>query len=386
MRERIENWLQIKRYNWRNYDIFLVVVVLILSLISSYVISIVNPAISIRRQLFGVAAGLFIIAVFSILDYHDLCLYIPIIYVITTLMAMATRLTPLGDDMKTGSYRWLDFKIISFQPSEICKIVLILALAAFFSRKRENLQSFKNFFLAVLITIVPTFFILIQTDLSSSVVMLVILVMMLACSGIGHRILAPVAAVTIPIIGFLFWYIQQPNQILLQGYQLKRIMGWLHPENQELGVMYQQNNSVLSIASGRLYGKLLEGSEGTRNYTSVDVTESDFIWTPISEEFGFVGCMVILALLSIIIIKCFLAAKNARDYMGMMIAVGIGAMFCFQTFFNIGVATSLLPNTGLPLPFLSNGLTSLISNMMAIGILLNIGIQPNRGSSSSLDF
>lgn len=382
MRERIENWLQIKRYNWRNYDIFLIVVVLILSLIGSYVISIVNPAISIRRQLVGVVAGLFIIAIFSVIDYHDLCLYIPIIYVITTLMAMATRLSPLGDDMSTGSYRWLDFKIISFQPSEICKIVLILALATFFAKKKENLQSFKNFFLAVLITIVPTFFILIQTDLSSSVVMIVVLVMMLACSGIGHRILAPVAAVIVPVIGFLFWYIQQPNQILLRGYQLERIMGWLHPENQELGVMYQQNNSVLSIASGRLYGKLLEGSEGTRNYTSVDVTESDFIWTPISEEFGFVGCMVILALLSIVIIKCFLAAKNARDYLGMMIAIGIGAMYCFQTFFNIGVATSILPNTGLPLPFLSNGLTSLISNMMAIGILLNIGIQPNRGSSS----
>lgn len=382
MRERIENWLQIKRYNWRNYDIFLIVVVLILSLISSYVISIVNPAISIRRQLVGVVAGLFIIAIFSVIDYHDLCLYIPIIYVITTLMAMATRLSPLGDDMSTGSYRWLDFKIIRFQPSEICKIVLILALATFFAKKKENLQSFKNFFLAVLITIVPTFFILIQTDLSSSVVMIVVLVMMLACSGIGHRILGPVTAVIIPVIGFLFWYIQQPNQILLRGYQLERIMGWLHPENQELGVMYQQNNSVLSIASGRLYGKLLEGSEGTRNYTSVDVTESDFIWTPISEEFGFVGCMVILTLLSIVIIKCFLAAKNARDYLGMMIAIGIGAMYCFQTFFNIGVATSILPNTGLPLPFLSNGLTSLISNMMAIGILLNIGIQPNRGSSS----
>lgn len=386
MRDRIENWLQIKRYNWRNYDLFLVVVVLILSLISSYVISIVNPTISIRRQLIGVVAGLLIIAIFSLIDYHDLCLYIPIIYVITTLMAMATRLTPLGDDKTTGSYRWLDFKIISFQPSEICKIVLILALATFFAKKRENLQSFKNFFLAVLITIVPTSFILIQTDLSSSVVMIVVLVMMLACSGIGHRILAPVAAVVTPIIGFLFWYIQQPNQILLRGYQLDRIMGWLHPENQELGVMYQQNNSVLSIASGKLYGKLLEGSESARNYTSVDVTESDFIWTPISEEFGFVGCMVILVLLSIVIIKCFLAAKNARDYIGMMIAVGIGAMFCFQTFFNIGVATSILPNTGLPLPFLSNGLTSLISNMMAIGILLNIGIQPNRGSSSSLDF
>lgn len=385
MRERIEKWIQIKRYNWRNYDLFLVVVVLILSLISSYVISIVNPDISIKRQLVGVIAGLFIVAVFSVIDYHDLCLYIPIIYVITTLMAMATKLTPLGDDKTTGSFRWLDFKVISFQPSEICKIVLILTLAVFFSKKRENLQSFKNFFLASLLALIPTGFILIQTDLSSSVVMLVILTMMLASSGIGHKILAPVAAVIVPVIGFLFWYIQQPNQILLKGYQLRRIMGWLHPENQELDVMYQQNNSILSIASGRLYGKLLEGNETARNYTSVDVAESDFIWTPISEEFGFIGCMVILILLSIIIIKSFIAAKNARDYMGMMIAVGIGAMFCFQTFFNIGVATSILPNTGLPLPFLSNGLTSLISNMMAIGILLNIGIQPNRGSSS-LDF
>lgn len=385
MRERIENWMQIKRYNWRNYDLFLVVIVLILSLISSYVISIVNPLISIHRQMVGVLAGLFIVALFSLIDYHDLCLYIPIIYIITTLMAAATKLSPLGDDKTTGSYRWLDFKLISFQPSEICKIVLILTLAAFFAKKRENLSSFKNFFLASLLAVIPTGFILIQTDLSSSIVMLVILAMMLASSGIGHKILAPVAAVIVPVIGFLFWYIQQPNQILLKGYQLDRIMGWLHPENQELGVMYQQNNSVLSIASGKLYGKMLEGSDGVRNYTSVDVTESDFIWTPISEEFGFIGCIVILILLSIIIIKSFITAKNAKDYMGMMIAVGIGAMFCFQTFFNIGVATSILPNTGLPLPFLSNGLTSLISNMMAIGILLNIGVQPNRGSST-LDF
>jgi len=385
MLERIKKWIEIKRYNWRNFDIFLVVVVLILSLISSYVISIVNPDISIKRQLVGIFAGLFIIVIFSLIDYHDLCLYIPIIYIITTLMVMATKLTPLGDDLTTGSYRWLDFKIISFQPSEICKITLILALATFFSKRRDNLSSFKNFFLASLITLVPTFFILIQTDLSSSVVMIVVLAMMLACSGIGHRILAPVVAVIVPVLGFLFWYIQQPNQILLKGYQLARIIGWLHPEDQELGVMYQQNNSVLSIASGRLYGKLLEGGESARNYTSVDVTESDFIWTPISEEFGFVGCMVILALLSVIIIKAFITAKNARDYMGMLVAVGIGSMFCFQIFFNIGVATSILPNTGLPLPFLSNGLTSLISNMMAIGILLNIGIQPNRGSSG-LDF
>lgn len=208
---------------------------------------------------------------------------------------------------------------------------------------------------------------------------------MLANSGIGHKVLGPVAAVMIPVAGFLFWYIQQPGQKLLHGYQLKRIMGWLHPEEQALDTMFQQNNSILSIASGKLYGKMLDGTTTTRNYSKVDVTESDFIWTPIGEEFGFIGCMVILLLLSIIIIKCFIAAKNAKDYTGMMIAVGIGSMFCFQVFINIGVATRLLPNTGLPLPFLSNGLTSLLSYMIMIGILLNIGIQPNRGSGDSFE-
>lgn len=381
MRERIHLWFQFKRYNWRNYDLFLVAVVFILSLISAYILTIIGAG-SLKRLLISVVASLIVIFIFSLIDYHDLCLYIPLIYLVATIMAAATRLSPLGDDLSTGSYRWLDFKIIQFQPSEICKIVVILALATFFSRTRENLKSFKTFFIACAIAIVPTFFILIQSDLSSSVVIMVVLVMMLVSSGMGRKILGPVAAIVIPVIGFLFWYIQQPNQKLLQGYQLERIMGWLHPEDQALGVMYQQNNSVVAIGSGKLYGKLLEGTETTRNYTSVDVIESDFVWTPISEEFGFIGCMLILVLLSIVIIKCFVTAKNARDYMGMMIATGIGIMFCFQTFFNIGVATSILPNTGLPLPFLSNGLTSLLSNMIAIGILLNIGIQPNRGSSS----
>lgn len=384
MRERIEQWFQFKRYNWRNYDVFLVVIVLALSLISSYVLSVLGET-SFHRQLIAVVAGLVIVAVFSLIDYHDLCLYIPILYVIATLMAAATRLSPLGYAGGTGSYRWLDFKIIKFQPSEICKIVVILALASLFYRMRENLKTFRTFFLACAIAMLPTFFILNQSDLSSSVIIVMILVMMLISSGIGHRILGPVAAVVLPVIAFLFWYIQQPDQRLLRGYQLDRIIGWLHPEGKELGVMYQQTNSVLSIGSGKLYGKMLMDEGAARNYTSVDVIESDFIWTPISEEFGFIGCMIILVLLSIVIIKCFIAAKNAKDYMGMMIATGIGAMFCFQTFFNIGVATSILPNTGLPLPFLSNGLTSLMSNMMAIGILINIGIQPNRGSSSSFE-
>ena len=384
MRERVERWLELKRYNWKNYDFSLVAVVLILTLISTYVLYIIQgDKFSMSRQVIGIIGGLIVLFIFSILDYHDLCTYIPIIYVISTLMAAATRLSPLGTDQDTKSYRWLDFKVIVFQPSEICKVVVILALAVFFAKRRENLKTFTNFFIASAIALLPTFFILIQSDLSSGMVILVILVMMLMSSGIGHRVLGPVAAIVVPVILFLFWYIQQPGQKILKGYQLKRIYGWLHPEEAALGVMYQQNNSILSIASGKLYGKIMAGDTATRNYSKVDVIESDFIWTPISEEFGFIGGMIILVLLSIVIIKCFLLAKQARDYMGMMICIGIGAMYSFQTFFNIGVATRLLPNTGLPLPFLSNGLSSLLSNMITIGILLNIGIQPHRGSNSN---
>lgn len=383
IKEKAQHWLASKRYNWKNYDVLLIVVVLFLSIISSYILSIIGFG-SLKRQFVAVITGLFIIFIFSLIDYHTICMYVPILYVIATIMVAGTKFSPLGSNGGTDSYRWLDFKVIMFQPSEVCKIVIILSLATFFVHYKDKLQSFKTFFLACLIALVPTFFILVQSDLSSSVVIIVVLVIMLVSSGMGRKILGPVAAVLVPVGSFLIWYIQQPNQKLLQAYQLRRITGWLNPESEALGVMYQQNNSVLSIASGKLYGKLLlEGVSENRNYNSVDVRESDFIWTPISEEFGFIGCLIILALLSIIIIKCFITAKRAKDYMGMMIAIGIGSMFCFQIFFNIGVATSILPNTGLPLPFLSNGLSSLMSNMMAIGILINISIQPNRGSNGS---
>ena len=137
MRERVMKWLQIKRYNWKNYDIFLIAVVLILTFISSYVISIVNSDISLKRQLVGVVMGIVIIGIFSIIDYHDLCMYIPIIYIVTTLMAMATRLTPLGVELDTNSYRWLDFKVFTFQPSEVCNYVNIGTCYLFFKEKRK---------------------------------------------------------------------------------------------------------------------------------------------------------------------------------------------------------------------------------------------------------
>ena len=140
--------------------------------------------------------------------------------------------------------------------------------------------------------------------------------------------------------------------------------------------MYQQLNSVQAIGAGKLYGKLLsEGTSSVRGYNSVGVRESDFIWSIVGEEFGFLGCCLIILLLFVVIVMCLLVAKKAKDRLGRLIAIGISAMFMFQVFANIGVATMILPNTGLPLPFISYGLSSLVSAMIAVGIVLNIGLQ-----------
>ena len=140
--------------------------------------------------------------------------------------------------------------------------------------------------------------------------------------------------------------------------------------------MYQQMNSIKAIATGQLYGKLLaEGPSSVRGYNSVGVNESDFIWSVIGEEFGFLGCCIIIFLLSLVIIMCLMTARKAKDRLGKLLAIGVSSMFMFQVFANIGVATMILPNTGLPLPFLSYGLSSLISSMIAIGLIINIGLQ-----------
>ena len=381
---KIFQWIAVKRYVWKNYDYSLIIVVFMLSTISTFILSRAANSFSMGKQLFGLGLGFVVMGIVSILDYHTLCRFCPVFYVAVILMVAATRFSPLGTDLNTNSYRWLDLGPYYFQPSEIAKVVIILVLAAFFNRymmrEDKNIRSWKVFFLACFVTFIPTGFILIQSDLSSSMVIIVILIIMLMSSGVGIRILGPVAAIVIPLVAGFFWYITTPGEkLFLNEYQIERIVGFLHPEEEALGTMFQQNNSVVSIASGGLYGKMLiDNNSGARNYTSVSVRDSDFVWTPISEEFGFIGCMIILAMLSFIIIKCFLTARRARDYLGMMIAIGVGTMFCIQVFFNIGVATSILPNTGLPLPFLSSGLTSMLSSMIAVGLLINIGIQPAR--------
>lgn len=375
-----------KQYDWKKWNVSLVLVVTILCMCSAVLVRCAaDPQFKnsyFKGQIFTLAAGIFVLAVVSIIDYHFICRFVIIYYMIGTIMVFATRIPHIGTDLGTGSYRWLKLGI-NFQPSEIVKIILILTLAVYFEYRREKMERFTTLLFGGIIMAIPTFFVMIQSDLSSSLVMIFIFAIMAYASGLSYKIIGSVLAVTIPAIIALFWYIMQPWQKLLHGYQYRRIASWLDPESYALKEAWQQTQSISSIGSGQLFGKLFTDPDGSRYYNNrVDVTESDFIFTVMGEELGFVGCCVILGLLAIVIMKCLRTAKAAKDYQGKMVAIGIASMFMFQVFANVGVATRLLPNTGLPLPFISRGLSSTLSSMIGIGIIINIGLQSRYGSRS----
>ena len=366
------NIFNLKQYDFKRYNFSLLAVVTLLVIIGSFLIKQVQrPEENLfQKQLVGLVMGLCVAAVVSLIDYHFICKFYIILYFFNLFLLIMVKL--FGKNINYAT-RWLQIGSIQFQPSELSKIILILFLAKLFTIFEHRINSFFLIALAVITTAIPTVLILTQTDLSTSMVIMFTFVMMIFAAGLSWKIILPVLVIGIPGIATLFWYVQQDYQVLLTHTQQERVLSILHPELYP-EVMYQQENSIQAIGSGQLYGKLFS-SAGVRGYDYVPVSESDFIFSVAGEELGFIGCCFIILLFAILIYKCLIAGKKAPDHMGMLIGVGISSMFMFQVFANIGVATQILPNTGIPLPFLSSGLSGLISYMISIGIILNISIQ-----------
>lgn len=272
-----------------------------------------------------------------------------------------------------------------FQVSELTKVVLVICLATLFDRLMDRMKQVWVLLLAVIMLAIPVGLVFIQPDLSTTIVICVSLVVVIFASGITYKILLPIVAGAVPIAVGLFWYVQQDFQVLLSDTQQERILSLLHPENHG-DTLWQQENSITAIASGGLTGKIFS-SDGTLGSKNIPVIESDFIFSGMAEAFGFLGGCAIILIIFAISFQCFLIAKKAPDYLGRLLAVGIGTIYIFQAFVNIGVVTMLLPNTGIPLPFVSYGLSSLMCNMIGVGIVLNIGISKKKERNQiDLDF
>lgn len=367
---------QFKKYSIKNYDFWMVAFVLLLSGVGAYFIKIVETEKEslFKSQIMGIVLGIIIISIVSIIDYHFISQFYIVLYFINLGLLVAVRL--FGTEIR-NTKRWLSIGI-TFQPSELSKIILIIFLAKVFTIFKDKLGKVYVPFIVGILVAIPTFLILSQPNLSTSLVVVFIFVIMIYTAGLSYKIILPVLIIGVPLIFGTLWGISRDyNIFFLTDYQQTRIQSFLDPESDASSdTMYQQDNSVEVIGSGKLTGKLLtEGKDAIQGDTYVPVSESDFIFSVIGEAIGFIGGCGIIILLSIIIFKCLIIARHAPDFMGKLMATGIAAMFVFQMFVNIGVTTAVLPNTGIPLPFVSYGLSSMLSSMISIGIVINISLQ-----------
>lgn len=374
-----------KQYNFRKLNISLIILVIMVTSVGAYMIKLSqggDPKL-FTKQILGLFLGIIAMGFVAIVDYHFLAKLAVPLWFLGVFLLVLVKVPGIGVELYEAR-RWIDLKFVQIQPSELCKICLIVVLATYFNKFSEKINKMSTIMGSFVLTAIPLLFILDQPDLSSSMVIIFVYLILLYSAGISYKIVLPVLIVTVPTAIALIWYILQPYQNLLRPYQQERILGLFYPDKYP-DLMMQQNLSVDEISSGKLYGIMMgDKSIDSLKSSSLPVSECDFIFTVIGESLGFLGTSAIVIILGIIILKCFFTARKAKDKLGYLICVGVGSVYMFQVFVNIGVATRILPNTGLPLPFLSYGLSSLVSYMIGIGLVLNVGLQGRNAGSRIL--
>ncbi|MGN0341562.1 MAG: FtsW/RodA/SpoVE family cell cycle protein [Roseburia sp.] len=365
----------LKQYKLRDYHFRLVFYVIALTILGIFVIGSAEESVQ-NKQIVGLILGTAVMVGVSLINYNFILRFSWIIYGIAVFLLLLI-FTPLGYE-NNGSTRWLQIGI-RFQPSEMAKILIILFFAYYLTKHQEHLNTIKVLFSSFVLAGIPLLLIYKEPDLSTTIVTALIIVSLLFLAGLSYKIVLGAIAVTVPTISVLITLILQPNQTILTSNQAMRILGWLQPEKYP-NTAYQQQNSITAIGSGQLIGKGLNNTDiaSVKNGNFISEPQTDFIFAIVGEELGFIGTVTVIVLLLLITIECLLIARKAKNMSGRLIAGGIASLIGFQSFVNICVVTGLMPNTGLPLPFVSYGLTSLVTLFAGIGIVLNVGLQPRK--------
>ncbi len=371
-----------RQYRIRDYDIKLILMVIALNAIGVLAIGSAKESVQ-SKQLMGLIAGTFIMVVISFFDYTVILKLQWLMYVANLVLLGLVEFSNMGKDAG-GATRWLNIFGFQFQPSETAKIILILFYAQFIMVHREHLNTFKYIMLCILLLAPPWLLIYFQPDMSTSIMVAIIFCVVMFVGGVSYKLVGGILAVVIPAIITVFYLILQPeesniliNAGIIHPYHQLRVLAWLHPEEYANTIAYQQVNSMIAVGSGQLMGKGYKTNviSSVKNGNFISEPQTDFIFAVIGEEFGFVGCCVVIGLLGLIVLECILIARRAKNLAGTIIASGMAALVGFQGFMNISVATGLLPNTGIPLPFVSYGLTSLLSLYIGMGFVLNVRLQ-----------
>lgn len=354
--------------SWRHFDFWLLGAVTLLvifgvTMIRSAVaenIELVELNLVNRQVIFalGGAVALFVVAA---IDYRLWASVSRLLFIITAVALTALTITGAA---LFGSARWFDTGVILIQPSEIAKIVLILVLSDYFTRNQHKMGSLVAIFWSLMMALAITVPILLQPNLSTSIVMLVLWFALLWASGLRmkHLIMFIATGIVAPILAYPF----------LEEYQQKRILNFIFPDpNASYGDIYNIQQALIAIGSG---GWLGQGyGQGTQvQLRFLKVRWSDFIFSAMANEFGFIGTALVILIFLFVVWRCIRAARMASDTFGALICYGVATMLTFQAMVNIGVNLNLMPATGLTLPFVSYGGSSLLSALIGIGLVESV--------------
>lgn len=354
----------------RNFDFIVVLCVGIVFFIGLFFLysaaKSLSPGLSrllVTRQLIWMLMGLTFAIIFFSIDYRKLIDVSYFLYVGNILLLVLVLF--LGTE-RLGAQRWITIAGFGFQPSEFIKISFILMVASFLGRRKQVITNINNLFIPLLFLVLPFILIAKQPDLGTALVLVPIFLSMLFISGMDIKGIVLFVAGGI-LATPLFWH-------FLKSYQKKRLLVFVNPDLDPLGAGYTIIQSKIAVGSGELFGKgWLSGTQSQLNF--LPERHTDFIFSVVGEEWGFIGGGILIMLYFLVIYRGIKIIEKTNDIYGKLIATGIVSLLAFQVVVNIGMTLGLLPVVGLTLPFISYGGSSLISSIIAVAILLNIGMR-----------
>lgn len=375
--------VRIPRRYWRNLDWPLILAALALTVIGLVVVysasytqlvtAGASPFHYVKSQMVAFGIGLAVAIVIVSIDYRAWKRWSRLIYIAT--MAVLTAVLVLGKTV-FGSQRWFRLGPLSLQPSELAKIALILALAQVFENE-ENAQSLKGFFGAVMLVLLPMILILQQPDLGTAAIFVgLFFTMWYVGNGKTKHIVIAGTTLSVGILSVIVASLRGWLSII-KPYQLTRILVFLDPYSDRNGAGWNIIQSMIAIGSGGFLGKgVLNGTQSSLHFLPANHT--DFVFSVIAEEFGFLGSMVVLALFVIVIWRGLRIAAIAKDTYGTLLAAGATSIFFFHLIINVGMTLGFMPITGLPLPFITAGGSIMLTSLIAVAIILNVGLRRSK--------
>lgn len=357
---------------YKRFDYVLFFAVLILSIIGLFVLNSAKPNL-LKPQVLAFIMGIALCLILSAIDYRNLK-FISLIIFFGAMGLMVLTLA-IGHGEELGNKNWIKIAGMSVQPSEFAKIAYIILAAVFLERIKDSQEIDKLDIIKFLVyTGIAVGFVLMQKDLGTALVYGFIFIIFIFIVGIPYRYIFILCGCLTLSLPFIWVYV-------LNDKRKERILSFISPERDPLGAGYNVIMSKVAIGSGQLFGQGYKNGIQTQG-GNVPVNESDFIFSVVGEELGFIGGMVIILLGLFIILRCIYIAKNANDAYGSFLVIGFTGMIAFNFIENIGMSIGILPVTGLPLPFVSQGGTAMLSYFIAIGIVLSVSIRRKRSGYS----